>query len=104
MVRDGGLQPFQSRCEKVKPSALLINLFIHYLQLGRHPVAGVVACYINTDCEDFTVKFMYGGLHEKNVVATWNCREPSQHCYSQRETKQNLRRDGRSQDLPGTDC
>ena len=56
-----------------------IYLFIHYLQLGRHPVAGVVTCYISTDCEDFAVKFRYGGLHEKLVVATWNCREPSQH-------------------------
>ena len=54
-------------------------LFIHYLQLGRHPVAGVVTCYISTDCEDFTVKFRYGGLHEKHAVATGNCRVPSQH-------------------------
>ena len=43
--------------------------FIHYLQLGRHPVAGVVTCYISTDYEDFTLKFRYGGLHEKHVVA-----------------------------------
>ena len=57
----------------------LIYLFIHYLQLGRHPVAGVVTCYISTNYEDFTLKFRYGGLHEKHVVATGNCREPSQH-------------------------
>ena len=49
------------------------------MQFGRHPVAGAVTCYISTDCEDFTVKFSYGGLHEKLVVATGNCREPSQH-------------------------
>ena len=58
---------------------LLLLLFIHYLQLGRHPVAGVITCYISTDYEDFTLKFRYGGLHGKHVVATWNCREPSQH-------------------------
>ena len=40
---------------------------------------GVITCYISTDYEDFTLKFRYGGLHEKHVVATWNCREPSQH-------------------------
>ena len=56
-----------------------ILLFIHYLQLGRHPVAGVVTYYISTDYEDFTLKFRYGGLHVKHVVATWSCREPSQH-------------------------
>ena len=58
---------------------LLLLLFIHYLQLGRHPVAGVVTCYISTDYEGCTLKFRYGGLNEKHVVATWNCREPSQH-------------------------
>ena len=57
----------------------ILLLFIHFLQLGRHPVAAVVTCYISTDYEDFTVKFMYGGLHVKHVVATWNCREPTQH-------------------------
>ena len=46
----------------------LFNLFLHYLQLGRRPVAGVVTCYISTDYEDFTLKFRYGGLHEKHVV------------------------------------
>ena len=60
-------------------SVSFIYLFIHYKQLGRHPVAGVVTCYISTDYEDFTGKFRYGGLQEKHVVATWNCREPSQH-------------------------
>ena len=54
-------------------------LFIHYLQLGRHPVAGVITCYISTVYEDFTLKFRYGGLHVKHVVATGNCWEPSQH-------------------------
>ena len=58
---------------------LLLLLFIDYLQLGRHPVAVVVTCYISTDYEDFTLKFRCGGLHEKHVVATWNCQEPSQH-------------------------
>ena len=58
---------------------IYIFLFIHYLQLGRHPVAEVVTCYVSTDYEDRTLKFRYGGLREKHVVATWNCREPSQH-------------------------
>ena len=58
---------------------IFFYLFIHYLQLGRQPVAGVVTRYISTDYEDFTLKFMYGGLHEKHVVATGNCRETSQH-------------------------
>ena len=58
---------------------IILILFIHYLQLGRHPVAGVVTCYISTDYEDFTLTFRYGGLHEKHVVTTWNCRAPSQH-------------------------
>ena len=57
----------------------LLLLSIHCLQLGRHTVTAVVTCYISTDYEDFTLKFKYGGLHEKHLVATWNCREPSQH-------------------------
>ena len=51
---------------------ILFYLFIHYLQLGRHPVAGVVTCYISTDYEDFTLNFRYGGLHEKHVVKECN--------------------------------
>ena len=57
----------------------IILLSIHYQQFGTHPVAAVVTCYISTDYEDFTLKFRYGGLHEKHVVATGNCGEPSQH-------------------------
>ena len=55
---------------------LLLLLLIHYLQLGRHPVAGVITCYISMDCEDFAVKFRYGGLHGKHAVAT--CRNTVQ--------------------------
>ena len=58
---------------------LLLLLFIHYLQLGRHPVAGIITCYISTDYEDFSLKFRYEGIHVKHVVTTGNCREPSQH-------------------------
>ena len=36
---------------------VLYYLFIHYLQLGRHPVAGVITCYISMDYEDFPLKF-----------------------------------------------
>ena len=45
------------------------------------------------------------GLHEKHAVATWEFWEPSEHSLidRHRETKQNLCRDGRSQDLPDTD-
>ena len=43
-------------------------LFIHYLQLGRHPVAGVVTCYISTDYEDFTLKFRYGGENSNDTI------------------------------------
>ena len=60
-------------------SRILLLLFIHYLQLGRHLVAAVLTCYFSTDYEDFTLKFSYGGLHVKHVVATWNCLQPSQH-------------------------
>ena len=34
-----------------RPSVHYFILFIYYLQLGRHPVAGVVTCYISTDYE-----------------------------------------------------
>ena len=46
-----------------------------------------------------------GELHEKHAVATWEFWEPSEHSLidRHRETKQNLRRGSRSQDLPDTD-
>ena len=34
---------------------IIIIIIIHYLQLDRHPVAGVVTCYISMDYEDFTM-------------------------------------------------
>ena len=40
---------------------IIIYLFIYYQQLGRHPVAGVITCYISTDYEDFPSKFRQGG-------------------------------------------
>jgi len=49
-----------------------------------------------------TTKFKSGGLQEKHVVATWNLGNHLS-IYRQRETKKNLCRDGRSQDLPNTD-
>ena len=45
------------KTEYLKEYLDLLLLFIHYLQLGRHLVAGVVTCYISTDYEDFTLKF-----------------------------------------------
>ena len=45
-----------------------------------------------------TNTFKSGGLREKHVMATW---EPSQHLLLRhRETKKNLCRGGRSQDVP----
>ena len=69
---------FQRRWRPECLVTIFFILFIHYLQFGRHPVAGVITCYIIADYEDFTLKFRYGGLHEKHLVATWNCQEPSQ--------------------------
>ena len=56
-----------------------------------------------------TTKFKLGGLHEKHVVATWNLGNhlgtisAFAFAYRHRETKKNLCRGGRSQDLPNTD-
>ena len=51
-----------------------------------------------------TTRFKSGGLHEKHVVATWNVgNRLSAFAYRHRETKKNLCRGGRSQDLPNTD-
>ena len=63
-------------------------LFIHYLRLGRHPVAGVVTRYISTDCEEFTLTFWrriifqilahsvfkMWVIQKPNKVALWNKR------------------------------
>jgi len=46
-----------------------------------------------------TTKFKSGGLHEKHVVATWNLGNHLSICFRHRETKKNLCRDGRSQDI-----
>ena len=35
---------------------MIILLFIYYLQLGRHPVAAAITCYISADYEDFPLK------------------------------------------------
>ena len=49
-------------------------------------------------------RFKSGGLHEKHVVATWNVgNRLAAFDYRHRETKKNLCRGGRSQDLPNTD-
>jgi len=50
-----------------------------------------------------TNKFKSRGLHEKHVVATWNLGNHLNIAYRRSETKKNLRRGGRSQDLPNTD-
>jgi len=48
-------------------------------------------------------KFESGGLHEKHVVATWNLGTMPAFAYTHKETKKNLCRGGRSQDLPNSD-
>jgi len=50
-----------------------------------------------------TRKFKSGGLHERHVVATWNLGTISAFVCRHKETKKNLCRAGRSQDLPDTD-
>ena len=48
-------------------------------------------------------KFKSGGLHEKHVVGTGILGTSSEFAYRHRETKKNLCRGGRSQDLPNSD-
>jgi hypothetical protein len=55
-----------------------------------------------TKYEWATNKFKSGGLHEKHVVATWDVGTISAFAYRHKETKRNLCRGGRSQDLPDT--
>ena len=60
--------------------------------------------YMYTNMEKkVTRKFKSGGLHERHVVATGNLGTISAFAYRYRETKENLCRGGRSQDLPDTD-
>jgi len=46
---------------------------------------------------------MMGGLHEKHAVAAWSLGKHLSIRLYERETKKNLCRGGRSQDLPDTD-
>jgi hypothetical protein len=52
---------------------------------------------------NIATKFTSGGLHEKHVEATWNFGNHLTFANRHRETKTNLCRGGRSQDLPDTD-
>jgi len=79
---------------------MIIIIIVYLLQLGCHPVAVVILHVHNMKL--FTTKFKSGGLHEKHVVATWNLGNHLSICFRHRETKKNLCRDGRSQDLPNT--
>ena len=45
------------KLNKFHISRIIIIIIIYYLQLGRHPVAGVITCYITTDYEDFPLNF-----------------------------------------------
>ena len=77
------------------------NNNIYLLQLGCNPVAVVVTCIQNMKW--VTTKFKSGELHEKHVVAIGILGTISAFAFRYRETKKNLCRDGRSQDLPNTD-
>ena len=50
-----------------------------------------------------TRKFKSGGLHERHLVATWKLGTISTFACRHRETKKNLCRGGRLQDLPDID-
>ena len=64
--------------------------------------SGYFTCKQNM--KSVTTRFKSGGLHEKLVVATWNVgNRLAAFDYRHRETKKNMCRDGRSQDLPSTD-
>jgi hypothetical protein len=53
---------------------IYLYLFIHYLQLGRHPVTAVVTFYICTDYEDFdenrtkTIFVLQNGQHIFSIM------------------------------------
>jgi len=65
---------------------------------------GSVYCTCKQNMKLVTTKFNSGGLHEKHVVATWNLENHlAAFADRHRETKNNLCRGGRSQDLPSTD-
>ena len=82
---------------------LLLLLLLLLTAIGLSPGgSGYFTCIQNMKL--VTNKFKLGGLHEKHVVATWNLgNHLSAVAYRHRETKKNLCRGGRSQDLPNTD-
>ena len=81
----------------------LIILLLLLTAIGLSPGgSGYFTCIQNMKL--VTNKFKSGGLHEKHVVATWNVgNHLSAFAYRHRETKKNLCRGGRSQDLPNAD-
>jgi hypothetical protein len=74
--------------------------------MGRDPVAVVIAhiTYTRTVKVDYS-RFSLGGLHGKHVVATGKGKTGIIPAFAlgPRNTKKNLCRDDRSQDLPTTD-
>ena len=58
--------------------------------------------YTNTE-KKVTREFKSGGLHERHVVATRKLGNHLAFACRHRESKKNLYRGGRSQDLPDTD-
>ena len=83
-------------------SSLLLLLLLLLTSIGFSPGgSGYFTCIQNMKL--VTSKFRSGGLHEKHVVATWNLGNHLTIAYRRRETKKNLCRGGRSQDLLNTD-
>jgi hypothetical protein len=74
--------------------------------MGRYLVAVVIShiTYARTVKGDYC-RFSWGGLHGKHVVATGKGKTGTIPAFAlePRKTKKNLCRDGRSQDILGTD-
>ena len=57
---------------------IIIIIILLFTAIGLSPGgSGYFTCIKNMKL--VTNKFKLGGLHEKHVVATWECWEPSQH-------------------------
>ena len=81
---------------------ILLLLLLLFTAIGLLPGgSGYVTCIQNIKL--VATEFKSRGPHEKYVLATWNLGNHLSICFKHRETKKNLCRGGRSQDLPNTD-
>jgi hypothetical protein len=62
----------------------------------------VVILHVHKYGKKVSSNFKSGGLYERHVVATWKLGTISTFACRHRETKKNLCRGGRSQDIPDT--